>query len=92
VAQQALRTTSATAVIGDRVMHRADRNQPPKPWQTWFNKTVAGIRTAVERRFPVMKRHLGYRRVHTIGLACNACHLHLLCTAINLKRALALVG
>jgi hypothetical protein len=27
-----------------------------------------------------------------VGLVRNACHLHLLCTAINLKRALALAG
>ena len=27
-----------------------------------------------------------------IGLVRNACHLHLLCTAINLKRALAIAG
>lgn len=91
-ASKALRTKLATAGIGDRVMYRAARNKPLKPWQTWFNKAVAGIRAAVERRFAIMKRHYGYRRVRYIGLTRNACHLQLLCTAINLKRALALVG
>jgi hypothetical protein len=39
-----------------------------------------------------MKRGYGFRRVRYIGLSRNACHLQLLCTAINLKRALALAG
>lgn len=39
-----------------------------------------------------MKRHYGRRRVRTIGLVRNACHLYLLCAARNLKRALALAG
>ena len=89
-AAEALRTKLAAAGIDDRVMYKANRNKPLKPWQTWFNKAVAAIRCAVERRFAVMKRHYGYRRVRYIGLIRNACHLHLLCTAINLKRALVL--
>lgn len=89
-ASHALRGKLAEAGIDDRVMYRAARNKPLKPWQTWFNKAVAAIRCAVERRFAVMKRHYGYRRVRYIGLIRNACHLHLLCTAINLKRALVL--
>ena len=91
-ASQALRTKLVEAGINDRLMYRAARNRLLKPWQTWFNKAVAGIRAAVERRFAIMKRHYGHRRVRYIGLVRNACHLHLLCTAINLKRALALVG
>jgi Transposase and inactivated derivatives, IS5 family len=55
-------------------------------------KAVSGIRAAVERRFAIMKCHYGYRRVRYIGLTRNACHVHLLCTAINIRRALALVG
>ena len=73
-------------------MYRAARNTPLKSWQTWFNKAVAGIRAGVERRFAVMKRHYGFRRVRYIGLQRNACHLQLLCTAINLKRALVIAA
>ena len=73
-------------------MYRAARNRPLKPWQSWFNKAVAAIRAAVERRFGIMERGYGFRRVRYIGLVRNACHLHLLSTAINLKRALALAG
>jgi IS5 family transposase len=89
-ASGALRAKLAAAGIDDRVMYRAARNKPLKPWQSWFNKAVAGIRAGVERRFAVMKRHYGCRRVRYLGLIRNACHLHLLCTAINLKRALVL--
>jgi IS5 family transposase len=90
-ASEALRGQLAAAGIDDRLMYRAARNKPLKPWQTWFNKAVTGIRAAVERRFAVMKRHYRFRRVRYLGLVRNTCHLHLLCTAINLRRALALV-
>lgn len=90
-ASEALRAKLAAAGIDDRVMYRAARNKPLKPWQSWFNKAVAAIRCAVERRFAVMKRHYRFRRVRYLGLVRNACHLHLLCTAINLRRALVLV-
>jgi transposase, IS5 family len=91
-ASAALRTKLAAAGIEDRVMYRAARNTPLQPWQTWFNKAVAGIRAGVERRFAVMKCHYGFRRVRYLGLLRNACHLQLLCTAINLKRALVLAA
>jgi len=47
-ASEALRTKLAAAGIDDRVMYKASRNKPLKPWQTWFNKVVAAIRCAVE--------------------------------------------
>src|SRR5512144_1123469 len=91
-ASQRLRDRLADAGINDGLMYKAARNKPLKPWQTWFNKAVAAIRAAVERRFGIMKRGYGFRRVRYIGLVRNACYLQLLCTAINLKRALALAG
>ena len=91
-ASQGLRDRLADAGIADGLMYKAARNRPLKPWQNWFNKAVAAIRAAVERRFGIMKRGYGFRRVRYIGLVRNACHLHLLCTAINLKRALAIAG
>ena len=91
-ASQGLRDRLAEVGINDGLMYKAARNTPLKPWQSWFNKVVAVIRAAVERRFAIMKRGHGFRRVRYIGLVRNACHLHLLCTAINLKRALALAG
>ena len=37
-----------------------------------------------------MKQWYGYRRVRYRGLARNALQLHLMCIAINLRRALVL--
>ena len=90
--RKACATDWPAAGISDGLMYKAARNKPLKPWQSWFNKAIAAIRAAVERRFAIMKRGYGFRRVRYIGLLRNACHLQLLCTAINLKRALALAG
>ena len=51
-ASQALRGKLAEAGIDDRVMYRAARNKPLKPWQTWFNKAVAVIRHEASLRLP----------------------------------------
>jgi transposase, IS5 family len=76
--------------IEPRIMYQARRNRPLKPWQTAFNKAVAPIRAGVERLFATMKRAYGYRRVRYLGLARNEVQLQVLCSAINLRRALAL--
>ena len=76
--------------IEPRIMYQARRNRPLRPWQVAFNKAVAPIRAGVERLFGTMKRAFGYRQVRYLGLARNAVQLQVLCTAINLRRALAL--
>jgi IS5 family transposase len=76
--------------IEPRIMHKARRNRPLKPWQVAFNKAVAPIRAGVERLFGTMKRAYGHRRVRYLGLARNDVQLQALCAAINLRRALAL--
>src|ERR687884_1074192 len=48
--------------IEPRIMHKARRNRPLKPWQVAFNKAVAPIRAGVERLFATMKRAYGHRR------------------------------
>lgn len=78
------------AGIADGLMYRAARNRPLKAWQVAFNKAVAPIRAAVERSFAALKCHYGLRRVRYLRLPRNACHLKLLCTAVNLRRALVL--
>jgi len=87
---KALREELAAAGIADRIMYKAARNTPLTNWQTWFNRSVSPIRSGVERGFATMKRHYGFRQVRYIGLARNATALHLMCTAINLRRALVL--
>ena len=76
--------------IEPRIMHKARRNRPLKPWQVAFNKAVAPIRAGVERLFGTMKRVYGHRRVRYLGLARNDVQLQAMCAAINLRRALAL--
>ena len=89
---KAFRQALAEAGIKDGVMHKAHRQKPLKNWQIWLNKAITPIRAAVERAFAVMKRHYGYRNVRYLGLARNQCHLSLMATAINLRRALALTA
>jgi IS5 family transposase len=76
--------------IEPRIMHKARRNRPLKPWQVAFNKAVAPIRAGVERLFATMKRTYGHRRVRYLGLARNDVRLQAMCAAIDLRRALAL--
>jgi transposase, IS5 family len=76
--------------IAPRIMHKARRNRPLKPWQVAFNKAVAPVRAGVERLFATMKRTYGHRRVRYLGLARNEVQLQAMCAAINLRRALAL--
>lgn len=74
--------------IKDRIMHRANKHRPVlPPWQRRRNKLIAPIRANVERVFGTLKRSYGYRRVRYRGLHKNQSHLHLLCIAINLRRA-----
>jgi IS5 family transposase len=87
---EARRTGLREQGIEPRIMYQARRNRPLKPWQTAFNKAVAPVRAGVERLFATMKRAYGYRRVRYLGLARNDVQLQVLCSAINLRRALAL--
>jgi IS5 family transposase len=75
-ASQALRDRLADAGIADGLMYKAARNKPLKPWQTWFNKAVAAIRAAVERRFGIMKRGYGFAAAHGSAATpaiCSCC-------------------
>jgi IS5 family transposase len=87
---EARRTGLRERGIEPRIMYQARRDRPLKPWQTAFNKAVAPVRAGVERLFATMKRAYGYRRVRYLGLARNDVQLQVLCSAINLRRALAL--
>lgn len=86
--QAARRRRLKAAGIKDRIMHRSHKHQPAlPPWQARRNRLIAPIRANVERLFATLKRAYGYRRVRYRGLLKNQSHLHLLCIAINLRRA-----
>lgn len=78
--------------IADGIMRRArwGTARNPDPELVARNRSLTRTRFAVERSFAWMKRWYGYRRVRYRGLARNALQLHLICVALNLRRALTL--
>ncbi len=76
--------------IKDGVMRRAGRGHPLSAKDRQRNRRLAPLRSGVERIFGTLKRTYGWTRVRYRGLAKNANHLFLLCTALNLRRALVL--
>lgn len=86
------RTALERAGIRDRIAHRPNRHHPLTARQEQRNAGIARRRAAVERVFAIAKRLMGWWRVRYIGLARNAAHFNLLCTAINLKRLVVLAA
>jgi transposase, IS5 family len=76
--------------IKDRMMHRANKHHPLTPRQIQHNTAIGRRRAPVEQVFAKLKRLYGWSRVRYRGLARNAAHLALLCTALNLKRLVVL--
>jgi len=56
-------------------------------WQRWMNLALTPIRGQVGRAFGTLRRSYGRRRVRHRGLVRNGARLHLLCIALNLRRA-----
>jgi transposase, IS5 family len=88
----ARRELLAAMGIGDGIMRRARWGTARQPDAELVarNASLSPIRSAVERSFAAMKQWYGYRRVRYRGLARNVLQLHLMCIAINLRRALVL--
>ena len=87
----ARRARLRTRGIEDGIMYRPNKHHPELPaWQKQRNRTIAAIRARVETVFAILKRHYGYVRVRYRGLIKNQSHLHLLCIALNLRRAVVL--
>ena len=78
---------SPTASCG---VHGGALRRNPDPELVARNRSLTRTRFAVERSFAWMKRWYGYRRVRYRGLVRNGLQLHLMCIALNLRRALAL--
>jgi transposase, IS5 family len=74
--------------IKDRIMRRPNKHHPQlSPRLARRNRLIATIRGRVETVFGLLKRQYRWHRVRYLGLARNQTHLHLLCMAINLRRA-----
>jgi transposase, IS5 family len=90
---QALRETLSRRGLLDGIAWKIKhRRYPLEPWQKLHNAEAASIRSGVERAFATMKRWYGMGRVRYLGLARNACHLRCVAMAMNMKRALVLMG
>jgi transposase, IS5 family len=76
--------------IRDGIMRRGARSHPLGAADRARNARLARVRCAVERVFATLKRRYRWTRVRYRGLAKNAAHFFLLCTAINLRRAMVL--
>ena len=87
---KARRAALKAAGAKDRIAHRPNRHHPLTKRQEQRNDAISLRRAPVERVFAIAKRLMGWRRVRYIGLAKNAGHFDLLCTAINLKRLVVL--
>ena len=78
--------------IKDRIAHRPNRHHPLSARQEQRNAGIGRRRSGVERSFATMKIKMGCRRVRYRGLARNAGHLDLMCTAMNLGRLVKVLG
>jgi transposase, IS5 family len=87
---KARRARLKAAGIKDRIAHRPNKHHPLTPRQEQRNAGISRRRSGVERIFAIGKRLMGWRRVRYIGLTRNAAHFDLICTAINLRRLVAL--
>jgi IS5 family transposase len=89
--KKARRQALKLAGVKDRILHRRHKHIAQLPhWQQVRNKLITPIRAQIERTFAVFKRLYGWRRVRYIGIQANQTHLHLIATAFNLRRAVAL--
>jgi transposase, IS5 family len=76
--------------IADGVMRCNFQRRRLTPEEHARNRAIVPIRAPVERTFAILKRWYGYRRVRYRSLVRNALQLQLLCSALNLRRALVL--
>lgn len=80
----------AEAGVKDGVMSCDYAKRPLTADRKRRNREISAIRSNVERSFAIMKRWYGYHRVRYRSLTRNALQLHLMCMAMNLRRAVKL--
>jgi transposase, IS5 family len=74
---------------GNRILHKAKRNQPLSDQQKHQNRQWSGIRSTVERVFGVLKQHYGIAKARYLGLKRNHARFMLAAMAYNIKRGVA---
>jgi IS5 family transposase len=88
---QDFRETLERLGLIDGVAWRARPHHPLEAWQRLLNSWSSSIRCGVERAHATMKQWYGMSRVRYCGLARKARRLGFVVTAMNMKRALALL-
>jgi transposase, IS5 family len=78
--------------ITDCLMYKAQKNKPLRNWQVWFNKSLAPVRSGVERVFGVGKRSYGLARARYRGLKRVRGHFFVIAIAYNLRRAATIMA
>jgi IS5 family transposase len=78
--------------IKNRIQRRGNKHHPMAPRMVLRNVLIGKVRGRVETTFAVLKRHYRWARVRYVGSSKNLSHLHLLCIALNLRRALVLTA
>src|SRR3984957_17617026 len=90
---QALRETLEARGVVDGIAWKVKHARYPlEPWQQLHNAGAGSGRSAGGRACATMKRWCGMGRVRYRGLSRNACHLQFVAVAMNMRRALVLMG
>ena len=74
---------------GNRILHKAKRNQPLSDRQKHQNRQWSSVRCTVERVFGVLKQHYGIGKARYLGLKRNQARFMLAAMAYNIKRGVA---
>ncbi len=74
---------------GNRILHKAKRNQPLSDRQKHLNRQWSSVRCTVERVFGILKQHYGIAKARYLGLQCNQARFMLAAMAYNIKRGVA---
>lgn len=74
---------------GNRILHKAKRNQPLNEQQKHLNRQWSSVRSTVERVFGVLKQHYGIGKARYLGLHRNQTRFMLAAVAYNIKRGMA---
>jgi IS5 family transposase len=74
---------------GNRILHKAKRNQPLSDRQKQQNRQWSSVRSTVERVFGILKQHYGIAKARYLGLQRNQARFMLAAMAYNIKRGVA---
>jgi IS5 family transposase len=75
---------------GNRILHKAKRNQLLSDRQKHQNRQWSSVRCTVERVFGILKQHYGIAKARYLGLQRNQAQFMLAAMAYNIKRGVAI--